>query len=165
MHEGVFFSPTSSNSIGLTKDQAGQDDISHSGGTSLDEEILVPPAARDVVRHTNPVAGSSLDLTHTREAVPVHQPNTSGLEIGWHALSLQGIQRQVADLILKSRRGSTSSTYERRCRKFCSWCAERDIHPVSAPIVQVLEHLHSLYEHGRAAHSYYSVTICFSCTN
>ena len=32
-----------------------------------------------------------------------------------------------------------------------SWCAERDFHPVSAPVRQVLEYLHSLYERGRAA--------------
>ena len=50
----------------------------------------------------------------------------------------EGFSKDVANLLVAATRSSTSKTYESSWRRWCGWCSERKINPLSATLTNIL---------------------------
>ena len=71
---------------------------------------------------------------------------TSGLESFRQSLASEGISARAAELIAGARRPGALFNYESACRKWVSWCGEREINPHSCHLNFVLDFLAQLFE-------------------
>ena len=62
--------------------------------------------------------------------------------------SNQNLSKQALDLLLSSWRQKTSQSYDSLCKRWISWCSERNSDPVSGPIEEVVNFLAQVYEEG-----------------
>ena len=53
----------------------------------------------------------------------------------------EGFSKDVAKLLVAATRSSTSKTYESSWRRWCDWCSERKINPLSATLTNILSFL------------------------
>ena len=63
------------------------------------------------------------------------------------------ISEEVIDLLLLSWRRKSAQSYDSLCKKWISWCTERDLDPVSGPIKEVVNFLAHLHMEGYQYHS------------
>ena len=69
------------------------------------------------------------------------------------------ISGEATDLLLSSWRQKSSQSYDSLCKKWISWCTERNLDPVSGPIEDVVNFLAHLFNEGyqyRSLNSYRS---------
>ena len=69
------------------------------------------------------------------------------------------ISGEATQLLLSSWRQKSAQSYDSLCKKWISWCSERNVDPVSGPIedvVNFLAHLHTQGYHYRSLNSYRS---------
>ena len=62
--------------------------------------------------------------------------------------SSQNLSKQASDLLLSSWRQKSSQSYDSLCKRWISWCSERNSDPVSGPVEEVVNFLAQLYEEG-----------------
>ena len=55
---------------------------------------------------------------------------------------------EASDLIIKSRRSSSNSSYESAWGKYAGWCADKKINPFCSNTNQILEFLSQLFQNG-----------------
>ena len=60
----------------------------------------------------------------------------------------KGVSVKPLNLILNSRRQSSSSGYESSCKKCSGWCNRRALNPFRCTLVSILDYLTSLFKEG-----------------
>lgn len=61
----------------------------------------------------------------------------------------KGFSERVASTMASARRESTSRTYDARINRYRSWCEERNVDPISAPVTEVAEFLQDLFDKNK----------------
>ena len=65
----------------------------------------------------------------------------------------QKLSKEASDLLLSSWRQKLSQSYDSLCKKWISWCSERNTDPISGPIEDVVNFLAHLFNEGYQYHS------------
>ena len=118
--------------------------------SSLETPLLVPSPAGSLDRGPNsPSPSEPLPPDQNQSWSPAGH-RAGRLEVERNLLAGSGIPQEIAEVIVGSRRASTRECYARHWQTFVSWCTERDIVPVSAPVPSILEFLHSHFRSGKA---------------
>ena len=60
----------------------------------------------------------------------------------------EGFSKDVANLLVAATRSSTSKTYESSWRRWCGWCSERKINPLSATLTNILSFFADCFKEG-----------------
>ena len=68
-------------------------------------------------------------------------PPTSRVAYLRQHYSNQRLSGEASDLLLSSWRQKSAQSYDSLCKKWISWCTERDSDPVSGPIEDVVNFL------------------------
>ena len=115
--------------------------------------IAVCAAARAVGRVTSPPlegrrssAGPLPQVPGPAADTPV--PPIDCLDSLQQSFQAAGLSKGAASLASKARRSSTRYTYNSRLVRFSSWCLDRQISPLSAPLDQVAEFLYHFLTTG-----------------
>jgi len=99
---------------------------------------------------TNSIVSESASQSRRQESPSGLKSNltTSGLYSVRSKLEAEGISKQASSLITAARRNGTTTYYESAWRKWCSWCYERQVDPISAPINRILDFFAKSFEDG-----------------
>lgn len=127
-------------------------------GSLVASSPMVCAAARAVGRVTSPPpegrrssAGPLPQVPGPAADTPV--PPIDCLDSLQQSFQAAGLSKGAASLASKARRSSTRYTYNSRLVRFSSWCLDRQISPLSAPLDQVAEFLLSLFNDGLQANT------------
>ena len=60
----------------------------------------------------------------------------------------EGFSKDVANLLVAATRSSTSKTYESSWRRWCGWCSERKINPLSSTLTNILSFFADCFKEG-----------------
>lgn len=77
----------------------------------------------------------------------------------------RGLSEGVIKMLSKSWRSSTESAYASAWRQWSSWCAERNLHPISAPVSEILDFLLEQFDAGKQYRTINTVRSAISMTH
>ena len=77
----------------------------------------------------------------------------------------RGLSEGVIKMLSKSWRSSTESAYASAWRQWSSWCAERNLHPISAPVSGILDFLLEQFDAGKQYRTINTVRSVISMTH
>ena len=83
----------------------------------------------------------------------------------WQSYSMQGFSERVTELLLQSWRASTHSAYNSAWSKWCGWCNQRQVHPLSASLEEIMEFLANQFDSGLQHHSHNTLRSAFSTSH
>lgn len=99
--------------------------------------------------HSPHTGGSTVSPTSTHQKTRTPGSTTSGgLEAIRGALQAEGVSGTAAKLVLSAWRPSTLSQYRQNWERWLSFCGEREVPPLSAPVQVVIQFLTRLFERG-----------------
>lgn len=99
----------------------------------------------------SPSVKRSSSAASLRSATPVvGESPPSGLDSLRRRYVAEGFSEEVSEVLSQSCRPSTHGQYQSAWRSWCSWCEERSLDPVSAPVVMVAEFLVAKEKEGLA---------------
>ena len=115
------------------------------GSTSMAISDLVSSVTGHVNRPTNTTPNRRL---LTPEPRPETTSPPAGRELVPDRLAylrqhfeMQGLSPRAAELLIESWRGNTNDAYNTEWRKWLCWCTERDINPISASVMNIMQFL------------------------
>ena len=150
------------------KDQQGGNRGSN-GGTSLAKPGLVSKASGAVIPRANPSPRNTEHSVEHRGRLsspsPAGPPALSRLAHIRKTFSAEGFSEGVIQMLTKSWRGSTETAYSSAWRTWNSWCAERSLHPLSAPVSEVLEFLLEQFLTGKQYRTLNTIRSAISMTH
>lgn len=116
----------------------------------LASSIVVRPNFGNMCSKSNIIATKSRSsLQPTGTVSPIDRksnPGSSGLENFRQNLFAEGISTRAAELIIKARRGGTTSNYKSAWGKWFCWCSERQVDPFLCDLKYILDFLAFLHE-------------------
>ena len=122
------------------------------GSTSMAISDLVSTIARHVSRPTNTITDGGRPTSESR---PEITPSPAGGELVPDRLAYlrqhlktQGLSQRATELIIESWRDNTNDAYNTAWRKWYRWCIERDINPISASVVNIVQFLVDQFDTG-----------------
>ena len=62
--------------------------------------------------------------------------------------AMQGFSERVTELLLQSWRANTHSAYNTAWSKWCGWCNQRQVHPFSASLEEIMDFLADQFDSG-----------------
>ena len=65
-----------------------------------------------------------------------------------NAMRQKDFTKDVANLLVAATRSSTSKTYESSWRRWCGWCSEREVNPLSATLANILSFFAGCFKEG-----------------
>ena len=134
------------------KDQAGES-RSSDDCTCLAEPSMVSKTPGGSDRRTHPPPDDPGHLAeHARRGPPTGDqgpPPSSRMAHIRQSLSSRGFSEGVIGILKKSWREATESAYGSVWRKWDSWCLTRNLHPISAPLSEILEFLLEEFNSGK----------------
>ena len=147
----VCFSTILHDSPSCEKSKGGKDNIGTSD-TSMVVSTMVCEPAGDV--HSEPLIATKISNnshiskqndspTGVKQQSAVNR--MVNLRQSYHSMQLS---ETTQELLLGSWSKGTSSSYNSAWKKWHSWCMEREIDPVSAPLSHILEYLSKLHTNG-----------------
>lgn len=68
----------------------------------------------------------------------------------------EGFSKDVANLLVAATRSSTSKTYESSWHRWCGWCSQRKINPLSATLTNILSFFADCFKEG---HQYRTINV------
>lgn len=77
----------------------------------------------------------------------------------------RGLSEGVIKMLSRSWRSTTESAYASAWRQWSSWCAERSLHPISAPVSDILDFLLVQFDAGKQYHTINTVRSAISMTH
>ena len=127
------------------------------GSTSVANSTLVSQAPQSAGCGSMPSAGAGMGRAG---GVPPRAPPSTGrvAYLRQHYVN-QKLSGEASDLLLSSWRQKSAQSYDSLCKKWISWCSERNSDPVSGPVedvVNFLAHLHTQGYQYRSLNSYTS---------
>ncbi len=121
---------------------------SSSGGSSVAPEVVVQRSPGPLVRSPQESSTQERPSLSARERSS-RRPRplqASRLAVIRDGLRKRKFSPQVASLIAKARRSSTSTVYNAKWKIFSNWCCQREIDPVHPSIQQIADFLAFLFE-------------------
>ena len=122
------------------------------GSTSMAITDLVSTIARHVSRPTNTTTNGGRPTSESR---PESTSSTARGELVLHRLAYlrqhletQGLSQRAAELVIESWRDNANDAYNTAWRKWHGWCTERDINPISASVVNIVQFLVDQFDTG-----------------
>ena len=138
-----------------TLESGGTTSECDTGSASVANPTLVPQATQST--SSSPVqdlSSTRSDMGSSRRVPPRAPPPTSRVAYLRH--SNQKLSGEASDLLLSSWRQKSAQSYDSLCKKWISWCTERDGDPVLGPIEDVVNFLAHLYTEGYQLNAYRS---------
>ena len=147
--------------------QGGEGDY-RAGSPSVAQSALVPPAAgvlSDRACTSHPAAASS--ETHSGNHTPcsIRSPQAGRLESLTERLSAKGISQQASALISAGWSKGTNKSYQSAWNKWQSWCLQRNLDPLSAPVSTLVNFLTHQFEEGLQHRSINAIRSAVSVTH
>ena len=120
---------------------------------SVDDSALVSTATGDVNQITiiTPKSSESSDEPKEGDPPPSREPNSetgSLVSIG-ESGKPTNISTTATSLIVNARASGTRKNYQSAWGKFCSWCGERKVDPISCSLKFILDYLGALYDNNK----------------
>ena len=125
--------------------------------TSLgDPSMVSPTVVCNIVRNVNTEPSPSTNkspsssVTQRRDSSPPNEALVTTSRVGCLRKSLHtmALSKQTEELMLKSWSKGTYSAYNTAWSKWASWCLEREVDPLSAPITSFMEFLSWMFYEG-----------------
>ncbi|XP_071804713.1 uncharacterized protein [Asterias amurensis] len=124
---------------------------SSSDSPCVENATLVPTSVRTHSENSSLIA-SSIGATEVVSQQPissnVENLAVSRMEAIGQSLSARGISQQVSSVILSSWLHGTNAQFNSAWNRWSRWCVQRQVDPVRAPLADILEFLHSLFQQG-----------------
>ena len=152
--------------LGEAEDGEGH---SHPDSPSMATTELVPTVARVSDRPPDPTAPITGHPDRCGGSVPpngvIGTPPVGHLDVIRRSYLARGISDRVIEIIQKSWRPSTQSSYGSAWRLWSRWCLQRGVDPLSAPLGDVLEFLADQFEEGKQYRTINSLRSAISMTH
>ena len=103
------------------------------GSSTTHSPTTVPRTSAKPIRFSSPVTSKFLS-------------KPSGLATIRDRLEGEGVSTEASDLILNSRRESTTKNYESTWKQWILWCRRRGVDPITCPLRHVLDYLASMFQ-------------------
>ena len=147
----VYFSPFCTHRKGSSESKSGSVSNAHNN-PSMVRPTMVSRAFKNVCKNSTAFASTQRSTERScRKFESTHNSEfttTSGLENLRQNLLAEGISKSASNLITNNRATSSIKHYESAWKKWCGWCAEREISPTRSNINYVLDFLAELFEKG-----------------
>ena len=126
------------------------DSLSSTSDTGLVNSVMVPSTAGDVCCPSIPPSSVSRPVNTSGGITSSVEPPAGRLATIRQSYTGAGISGQTQNLLVAAWRKGTSAAYTSAWGKWDSWCRERKINPVHAPIASILEFLTAEFHAGKA---------------
>ena len=123
--------------------------LSSTSDTGLVNSVMVPSTAGDVCCPSIPPSSVSRPVNASGEITSSVEPPAGRLATIRQSYTEAGISGQTQNLLVAAWRKGTSAAYTSAWGKWDSWCRERKINPVHAPIESILEFLIAEFHAGK----------------
>ena len=161
--------PTICTDPSLSDKNSGGEDFSGTDCSSVAQSDLVSSVAEQLGGHTD---SSSTHPGHCDKPYwpesstsSARSPTTSRMACFRRSNQSRGLSERVIDMLWKSWRPSTESSYSTAWRQWNNWCIERQTNSTTAPISEVLEFLYDQFESGKQYRTINSLRSAISMTH
>ena len=137
--------------------------------TRLARAAMVPSTSPEVNETTNPPTSHSGYCLRPRgtSSPPSSEGSSANGRLAClrHSFHTEGLSDRVIEVIRRSWRKSTESAYSGAWKLWDSWCSQRSLDPLSAPVSEILEFLLEQYETGKQYRTINTIRSAISMTH
>ena len=130
---------------------------------------MVPSTSPEVNETTNPPTSHSGYCLRPRgtSSPPSSEGSSANGRLAClrHSFHTEGLSDRVIEVIRRSWRKSTESAYSGAWKLWDSWCSQRSLDPLSAPVSEILEFLLEQYETGKQYRTINTIRSAISMTH
>ena len=141
----------------------------YTNSSSLAEPGLVSKSTGITNGRSNSTSGDSQHCDgHRQQHTPTSIPGSSTTSRLAHirqTFSTRGLSEGVITILNKSWRSSTESAYSSAWRQWSDWCGQWGLHPISAPLKDILEFLLSQFQAGKQYRTLNTIRSAISMTH
>ena len=153
----------------LSEQAMGGGSISSIDSTSVAQPNMVSPGSQKSGQLTSPSSSTSKHCHQSGgPATSVSRAgstSSSRLACVRRSYRAEGLSEGVINIIRRSWRNSTESTYSTAWRQWDRWCFERSLDPVSAPLSGILDFLYEQFQTGKQYRTINTIRSAISMTH
>ena len=148
----IHFSTLLPNRKGFREDKKTGSQTRYIDSSSMARSTVVPFS----IKNDNSPPTTSSKLRKSSSELPrgttpndsIKKSNTEGISCLKQQLETKGISESAINIMLHSKRESTTHTYTPCWQKWVLWCQRKQVDPTIAPVNEILDFLASLFQEG-----------------